>query len=417
MTGLALPGLERLLVPYNLALFALLWGTGRIAHRSDHLRVERKMVGLLSVRAPNQVELVVSNEGSEPVGLRLRDEVPAGFQPSVQEFELVADPEREVSLKYSVTPLERGTYRFEGTFLRVVAPLGLCMVDKHLDNEQEVRVYPQVSALREFDLLKQRGRLNLIGVRRSRIKGLGQEFESLRDYNDDDFSLIDWKGTARRGKLVARNFQTERNQGVVLAVDAGRLMLAEVEGVRKLDHVLDAMLMLMHAAQRAGDLVGVLVFNDQVRRWLPPKKGTAQVAAIVDSLHDLQAEPVQPDYQAAVAYLNARYKRRSLLMVFTDAENEDQAAELAAALGAVRRRHLTFVARISDPLMREAHEKPVVDERDLFAHASTHWYLDDRRKAEATLVAAGMHMIEAEPQDLAAALVSTYLRVKEHSLL
>jgi uncharacterized protein (DUF58 family) len=159
------------------------------------------------------------------------------------------------------------------------------------------------------------------------------------------------------------------------------------------------------------------MFNDVVARWIAPKKGRAQVSAILDTVHGVHADPVQPNYQAAFAYLANRWKRRSLVVVFTDAENDDQAAELAAALGTLRRRHLVFVVRVADPRLREVLATPIEQPLDLYRRAAAHWYFRDRKKAETRLSTSGLQSIEAEPQDLSAALVSAYLRVKELNLI
>ena len=95
-------------------------------------------------------------------------------------------------------------------------------------------------------------------------------------------AVKDWKASARRNKLVVKNFEQEKNQAVIICVDVGRHMLAEVEGVRKLDYCLDSSLMLMHAAERSGDQVGLLVFNDVIKRYIVPKKGRHQIAAILE---------------------------------------------------------------------------------------------------------------------------------------
>ena len=256
-----------------------------------------------------------------------------------------------------------------------------------------------------------------MGVRKSRVKGLGTEFESLREYNDDDYRTIDWKSTARTGKLVVKNFEQERNQAVIVCLDFGRHMLAEVEGRRKLDYALDSALMLLHTAERHGDQVGLLLFNDTVNRYIAPKRGRAQVSAILDSVYGIQAEPVQPNYEASFSYLSARWKRRSLVVVFTDAENESQASELASSLSVLRKRHLLMVVRVADPRLRELMKQDIRDEDDLYLRTSAHWYFSDRKKADSALTAVGIESLEAEPEDLSAALVSAYLRVKERSLI
>lgn len=406
-----------MLVPYNVALFLALILTSKLNKRLDFLRVARAFDPVLSVRVPNTVELTLYNDGPIELQLEVIDEPPEHCEPTGNAAKLRVPPDDQRTLRYSIRPTERGSLPFRGTHVRCLAPLGLAWMQREFPTEEPARVYPNVQAVREFDLLRQKGRLNMIGVRRSRIRGMGTEFESLRDYHEDDFRKIDWKSSARHGRLIVRNHEVERNQSVILCVDVGRHMLAEVEGVRKLDHTLDAALMLMHAAEREGDLVGLLLFNDVIKRYIAPRKGRHQVAAILDTIHAVQAEPVQPNYLAAFSYLASRWKRRSLIVLFTDAENEDQARELAVALGQLKGRHLLMVVRVSDPELRSTMAREVDTPRELYARAATLWYVGDRRKAETALRESGIRSVEAEPQDLAGALVSAYLLVKEQSLL
>jgi len=407
-----------LAIVYNLALLVIAYITGRLAPNPNDLKVQRKMDPVLSVRASNKVELILENEGVETLVGRIRDEVPPGFSTTPREWPLRIEPGDVKEFVYSVTPFERGSDFFRGTYLRLQCPLGLVERDVKLTTEQPVRVYPNVLALREFDLLKQKGRLREMGIRRSRMRGLGTEFESLRDYSQgDDYRKIDWKATARRNKIVVRQFEQERNQSIILVIDTGRHMLSEVQGVRKLDHVLDAVLMLTHAANVAGDQVGLLVFSDTVRRYIPPRKGRTQVGQIIEALHDQVAEPLESDAKGAFAYLGSRWKRRSLVVAFTDLEDKGRAQELMASLGPLTKRHLVLLARVDDARLQEALTSRIVDERALYGRAAAVMLSSDRKEAESVLTAGGIHHLEAEPQDLAAALVSFYFSVKERSLL
>lgn len=417
IAGAWIPGLQMILVQYNLLLFFLLLVTSRWTPRADMLSVSRVHDQVLSSRADNCVTLEIENEGSIPAIGRVRDEAPAGFVVDDQEWSLNLGPGESRTFRYHVRPLHRGGAYFRGTFVRLTTPLGLSEVEYKLRTEKPVRVYPNILALRQFDLLAQKGRLNLIGIRRSRRKGLGTDFESLRDYHDDDFRRIDWKTTARRGKLVVREYEVERNQGVLLCVDVSRSMLAEVGGVTKLDHTLDAMLMLMHAASVAGDQVGLLVFGAQVERYLPPRKGPAQNGAILEAVHALGAEPAYPGYARAFGYLSSRWKRRSLMVVFSDVDDEEQAKDLMASLAPQARRHIVILVRVADPRLRELTRRPVTSVQSLFELAAAEWYADERAQSGKHLTTNRVRIVEAEPEDLAAALVSAYIGIKETGAL
>lgn len=412
-------GSTNLIWAYNLGLlFAALVTYWLAPSARASLRVSRKMDSVLSVRVPNKIELTLTNDGVDSLRATYRDEPPPSFLATNKEFELSIAPGKDAHLSYMLTPPERGADYFRGAYVRTVCPLGLVYKTERIPTAQPVRVYPNILALREFDLLKQKGRLQQVGIRKSRMRGLGTEFESLRDYAEgDDYRKIDWKASARRGKLVVRQYEQEKNQAVIVAIDIGRHMMAEVEGVRKLDRALDSCLMLLHAAATAGDQVGLLVYSDRVRRYIPPRKGRNQIGIILNAIHDLIAEPVATDHLAAMSYFNMNWKRRSLLVLFTDLDSYEGAQALAAALQPVTRRHLSVIARVADARLLSSYEQPLTTNRAFFERAAAEFLIADRRKAASVLNNAGLHNLEAEPDDLSAALVNFYFVVKERALL
>ncbi len=411
-------GTPSLGIAYNALLILVAWITGRLGPAASNLKISRTFDPVLSVRMPNRIQLTVLNDSADEIKGVLRDEPPPQFEASQREFPFKLGPGREKEFVYTLTPIERGSEKFYGTFVRIECPLGLVLRQERVETDEPIRVYPNVLALREFDLLKQKGRLREMGIRRSRMRGLGTEFESLREYAEgDDYRKIDWKASARHSKLVVRQFEQERNQAVMIVIDIGRHMLSEVNGVRKLDHALDACLMLTNAASAAGDMVGLLVYADVVRRYIPPKKGRNQVGMIIEALHDLVAEPLESDPAGAFAFMASRWKRRSLIVAFTDLDDPDRARELTVALGPQVRRHLVLLARVADPRLREALKPPMEKMSDMYLSAAANMLTADRRQATSVLSAARIHNLESEPQDLAASLVSFYFDVKERSLL
>jgi uncharacterized protein (DUF58 family) len=414
-TALGVPWLG---IIYDVLLFGMAWLTGYLAPSEKNLSVVRTFDPVLSVRVANRVLLRLSNDGPEPIKGVFRDEPPALFEASRKEFPVLLRSGSETELSYSLTPFERGSDYFRGSFMRIACPLGLVDKQVRLNTEQSVRVYPNVLALREFDFLRQKGKLNQLGIRKSRMRGLGSEFESLRDYTEgDDFRKVDWKATARRGKVIVRQFEQERNQPVVICIDIGRRMLSEVHGVTKLDYVLDSLLMLAQAAVLANDFVGLLVYADTVKRYIPPRKGRNQLGFVIDAVHDLLPEPVESDPAGAFSYLSTRWKRRSLLVNFTDIEGPEDAMEFTKAFGPMSRRHLTLLARVADPKMKELTDLSPTDVKELYLKSSALMFSNERKVADSVLTAAGLHSLEAEPQDLAAALVSFYFEVKEKALI
>lgn len=406
-----------------IALFDLILVVGALltvlgAPKPEKISIRRDVSPVLSVRVSNLVKVEVTNNSRLPISILVRDEPDGSFNSVGNEARLLIHPSECESFAYRTTPPERGAFSFRATFVRVLCPLGLVERQYRYDTVQEAHVYPNVLQMKQFDLLNQRGRLREIGVRKSRMKGLGMEFESLRDYGvGDDYRKIDWKASARRGKFVVREYEVERSQNVVILIDCGRQMLGEADGATKLDAVLDASLMLSRAALSGGDHVGILSFRDRVIRYVPPRRSTGQLGLLISSIHDLLPYPVESDYDGAFAYLSRRWKRRSLIVVFTDASDPDRAKKLAAALSPLIRSHVVVLVQVDDPRMAELLVNPLDSASELYMRSAGLALAQERVEAASRLKAGRLHTVSAEPAELSKAIVSFYFQVKERALI
>ena len=403
---------------YDILIIVVAFITSRFGPRPETILFSRHHEAVLSARVANRIEITVENEGDFLAEFRMRDEPPTQFQCDRREFTVSLMPGAKANFIYNAVPPERGDDEFKGTFIRFKCPLGLVTTQFLKPTIEPIRVYPNVIAMSKFALLNQKGRLREIGVRRAHMRGLGSEFESLREYAlGDDYRKIDWKATARRGHLIVRQYEVERNQTVLIAIDIGRHMIGEIKDIPKLDSAIDAALMLLRAAAIVGDQVGLLVYSDVVVRFIPPAKGRNQLGRIVEALHDIIAIPVESDPIKAFAFLTSRWNRRSFLVHFTDSGDKDRAKALGIAMKPIVRRHLALQVRVSDPELKKALTGPLVHPDDLYNRAAALMIDEDRKEATIALTNAGLRSIESEPQDLAASLVTFYYDVKERALI
>lgn len=381
--------------------------------RADAFQVQRRHERVLSVGAANRIELRLEHMLTTPRRARLRDEPPPLCDHDQREFAITLLPKQPVQVVYHLTPRYRGEARFEDVFLRVEGRFGLTARDYRLPAREIAPVYPNLLQMREYDLLRHRGRLQQMGFRQLRLRGQGSEFDALREYTpDDEFRHIDWKATARRGKPIVRDYRAERSQNVILMLDAGRTMLAEVEGKRKFDAILNTALMLAYVATQMDDKVGALVFADEIDLFSPPQRGKAQVGKLVDTLHAAQPRMVEADYIYAATYLAKRWRKRSLIAIFTDLIDPDASRMLLHAVGALRKQHLCVAITVADPRMHALSQQTPREPADLYRRAVATQTLNDRLAAMRTLERLGVHCIDAEPDTLVANLVNYYMQVK-----
>ncbi|HEX8820716.1 MAG TPA: DUF58 domain-containing protein, partial [Archangium sp.] len=299
------------------------------APRASDVEVRRAVEPVLSSGVANPVRLELSLSGQRPVRGRVRDEVPPGQEVHGQEqpFSLTPRASR-TTLSYSLTPPTRGDLRLGDVHLRLLGPLGLCARQVRVPASQDVKVYPDLTALTK-EALALAVASDAPAERTLRRSAEGREFESLREYRTgDDYRTVDWKASARRGRTMVRVYQPERNQPVLLLLDCGRHMAGRVHGRRKLDHAVDAALRLAKVSLDAGDMVGVLAFASDVRAYLPPRKGHEHLRLLTESLYRAEAALEESDYGRAYDFAFARSSRRSLVVLFTDLVDPDASGTL-----------------------------------------------------------------------------------------
>ena len=407
------PGIEMLVPVLLLGVLALLIVDARVTASPDRLVIRRLVADRLSLGAENAVVLTLLNRGPRPLTLHLRDEHPVEFRASERFLPGLARPGEELRLRYTLTPPRRGDYRFGRAVVRYRSALGLFDRQHAYPLEREVRVYPNLLDLRRYELQVRRGLEQEAGTRVARRFGAGTELERLREYvPDDELRRINWKATARRGVAISNEFETERSQNVVVLLDAGRLMRAVADGLTKLDHALNAGLLLTYAAGRRGDRVSLLAYADQVKAFLPPRRGRRAFLSILETLYRLEPELTESDHARAFSYLHSRGLRRSLLVLFTDLSDPEPSRALVAYLARAARQHLVALVTVADPAITAPATRAPRDAQELYEKVVAQRLLAERRQVLAMLGGRGVITLDLPADRLSAQVVATYLELK-----
>jgi uncharacterized protein (DUF58 family) len=284
-------------------------------------------------------------------------------------------------------------------------------VRRYVGQPSEVRVYPNFRALAKYTLLATDNRLSQIGVLQVRRRGEGTEFHQLREYREGDAQrTIDWKATARTGRLISREYEEEKDQRVLLVIDCGRRMASKDDELSHFDHALNAALLLAHVALRQGDAVGMMTMAG-VNRYCEPRKSVAAVNAILNRVYDIEPTLDIPDYHLAAQEVMRQVRRRSLVIVLTNLRDEDDDT-LLPALKLLRTRHLVVLASLREAIISRALWTRVDSFDRAVTHAAAADYLAARERAFRRIGAAGAVCLDVEPERLAIALVNRYLELK-----
>jgi uncharacterized protein (DUF58 family) len=414
VAGVALlPALLWLALGYLVAVGALVAADYLITTKPTDIEVERINDTKLSLGADNLITLLLANRGRRPIRFQLRDEYPYQFvcDATILSGEAAAYDIHEA--RYHVRPLQRGDYRFGDINIRYLSALRTFVRQARYTAEAPVKVYPNVLDVRKYDLLARKGLLFELGLRAARVFGVGTEFERLREYNtDDEFRRINWKATARRGKPIAAEYETERSQYIMSVIDTGRLMRPPIGDLAKLDYAINTALLLAYVATLKGDHVGLLTFADEVRTYLAPRRGKGQFYRMLEALYNVQFEPVEADYAQALGYLGVKHKRRSLVVVFTDLVTLDAARPLIAHMARLAQRHLPLCVVISDPNITRLAAQPPRESDAVYQRAVAEMLLDERKVVLDTLNRSGVLTLDVPADKLTVSVINKYLELK-----
>jgi uncharacterized protein (DUF58 family) len=313
----------------------------------------------------------------------------------------------------TIHPARRGRFTPTVLTLRVDGPLGLAARQSALAVPGTLRVHPSFRSKDEAELRIRKARVLEVGLRSAQGLGGGTEFDQLREYSvDDEFRRVDWAATARAGKPIVRTYRAERNQTVLVLLDNGRVMAGRVDGVPRVEHAMDAVMMLTAVATGLGDRCGVVAFDRTVRAAVPPSSARTQLGRVVEALYDLEPALIESDYAGAFAETLGRFRRRTLLVVLTDLVGPAVEEWLVPALPLVLRDHVVVVGAVRDPDVARWATATPGDVSDAYRRAAAVAALDERRRTVARLRGLGATVVDAAPGTLATALADTYLRVK-----
>ena len=381
--------------------------------RRRQVTVQRVVPERVSLGVPTRIALEVHNTTRRTVEVRVAESLPEAVDAEPDCCVATLGPSRRATLEYRLTARKRGRYELPAVDVRVLPALGLFYRQFRLPLPASIDVFPNLVNLRRYELLLRRGAAHEEGVARLRRVGHGGEFESLRLYTaGDDMSRVAWKASARRSRLVVKNYQPERQQSVIVAIDVGRATAGEFEGLSRLDYLVNATLMLAYAALRQGDWFSLVAFSDRIESYLPPVRRVKQIDRVARALYELEPRLVQADYGAACRFLSLKNRKRSLICLMTDVIDRDASAVVIAYMARFARYHLPLAVTLADRDVRTAAHQPLAQATDPYVKAAAIDVLAAREQALTAMRRQGVGVLDVDPHALTPELINRYVLIK-----
>ena len=408
-----------LLVAYNGLLILLwLWDARRLF--AVELAVTRELATSHHHLSSVTYHQVIESRFPEGLRLWVEDELPASFEraQSVHRLELAGLAKARSTLSF--VPVERGVFTLQETALKIERKWGLSSLTRSLPCADTVRVLPRLPRAEHAPRLRRR-QLGSVAARLSHAPR-GREFEALREYvPGDSMRDVDWKATAKRGRPVTRTYRPERSQTLWLVLDASRSMtLPSGSGPQRgraihhtrFDASVQAALQLADSALRAGDRVGLLVFSSEQELCVPPSRGSRHYVRLLHALTPRRAHPRHFNPRALVQQLCTRARKRALVVVFTDLDNESEADLFIEHAPALTRRHVVTCVSLIDREAEQTLDRVPETDADAFLKAATIDLSNERERIQSRLHGLGVQVAHAHPGALAQAALDQYFAVK-----
>jgi len=330
----------------------------------------------------------------------------------------VVKPGAGARVEVALVPHRRGTVSVERVSVRWTGPFGLLARQRVENVDRKVAVVPNVRAVRAAALRFFSSREFLHGLKVEHYIGDGSEFESLREYMPGfDHRAINWKASARHRKLLCQEFRAERNHQVILAIDSGHLMSEPMAGIPKLDHAVNAGLLLAYFCLRTGDRVGLFGFDETVRCYSEPVGGLASFPRVQHLSAGLSYNQAESNFTVALADLSTRLRRRSLVILLTDFVDTITAELMIDNVYRLSRRHLVVFVTLRDPSLEERASAAPVSTTRLHESVVAGDFVREREIVIQRLKQLGVYCIDVPPAQISMHLLNRYLEIKRRELI
>ena len=360
-----------------------------------------------------EVELVVvRKQKNNTLYVRVTDSPPKTFRGGREVTSYIFSGTK-LCHKYTVTPLRRGAFPFGRCYIELRGRFGLCTKRFSLPCSDSAKVYPNLAPMRHYRMLAERKQLSREDSALHKIKGIGTEFVGIREYSaGDDSRKINWNATAGSGKLMTNILDTEKNREVIVAVDTGRWMQADMGGVTRLDRALELAAAIMQVVLSSGDRVGLILFDTKVSRYLSPGKGAAHLNILLQTLYDAKTKSGASNFSEMSVAALQKLTKHGFIIILSYLDSPESAIETASDLQLLKRRHALFFASLTDIGVDMLINRKAASIKDIYVKTAAAHRKTAEFHAAAAIRRYGIGAHSAEPNELLTHSIRQYLSLK-----
>ncbi|HVI47424.1 MAG TPA: DUF58 domain-containing protein [Chitinophaga sp.] len=407
-----------LIVFFSMVVLLLLDFFLLVVRPAGVIQLERLASARFSNGDNNEVLVHCTNRYPFPVFVTLLEELPFQFQERNFSLNTKIEAEKQHTFRYTLKPVERGSYEFGNSNLFVKSALGLISRRFVFNTTQTIAVYPGYHLLRNHSLLSPMNPLNEPGINKRRVIGHSMEFDHIKPYvKGDDVRMLNWKATARTGNLMVNNYVEEKSQQVYCVIDKGRTMKMPFNGLSLLDYAINSALVFSNVTLNKGDKAGLTTFTEQKVDILAASNKKAQLSKILEMLYAQETQWQESDFEALSVQLRSNLSQRSLLVLFTNFESMSGLQRQLPFLRRLAQYHLLLVVFFENTELKKVTEQQAVEIEDIYKQTIAQKFAYDKKLIVKELAKYGIMSLLSAPEHLTVNVVNKYLELKARALI
>ncbi|GIK23290.1 MAG: hypothetical protein BroJett005_27040 [Ignavibacteriota bacterium] len=386
--------------------------------RKKNIFAERILSDRLSNGDDNEVKIILTNNYTFDINIKIIDELPFIFQ--IRDFEISSKVKQGNTkiFSYIIHPVKRGEYQFG--YLNVFISTILNIVSRRLrfDQNKNVKVYPSYVQMRKYQIMAISDRLMEVGIKKVRKIGHSMEFEQIKDYvRGDDYRTINWKATARKRQLMVNHYIDERAQQIYSVIDMGRTMKMPFDKMSLLDYAINTSLVISNIALLKHDKAGIITFNSKVNSVLPAERNSVQMKKILDMLYKQETDFMESDYERLAGVVRTKIKQRSLLLFFTNFETANSLKRQLPYFKSLSRSHLLIVIFFFNVGLDELLYNKAKSLDEVYHKTIAEKFAYEKRVIQKELASFGIQSILTTPEKLSINTINKYLELKARAMI
>lgn len=401
----------------NVVLASLLGLTGidalLVFSSREPVQVTRNLNTRLNLGDENQVELVLRNNTSQPIGFSMIEGFPIEMQVRSTVFKGIVSPDNSKSFRYVFTPKRRGEFEFGDVFIIIRSMFFLASRRVDIPLKQTAHVYPSVLQMKKYELLVFQQQKTSAGIKKIRRLGNNSEFEQIKNYvQGDELKTINWKATSRRNELMVNQYQEEKSQNIYCIIDKSRNMQVEFDGLSMLDYSINSSLVFSNIALRKGDKAGLITYSDKIGTMLAADKSGGQMRRIQEALYNQKTQYKESNFELLYQTIRRTVRSRSLLVLFTNFETEFAMRRAMPYLRKLNQKHVLMVVFFQNSELQELAFQPSKSIHEVYQSAVAERMISIKSKVARELRQNGIQTVLTLPEELSINTINKYLELK-----